>query len=62
MVCEDMHKSDNPHVIIFAPAETLTCKICGAEYTSRGKYDPGYCRDCEKKMIEKKLTGEVLNK
>ena len=37
---------------IYAPAETLTCKICGREYVSRGKFDPGYCRDCEARMRE----------
>lgn len=28
--------------------ETLVCKNCGKEYTSRGKYDPGICLDCER--------------
>lgn len=62
MVLEDVDKTNCPKVVIYAPAEILTCKICGKEYVSRGKYDPGYCRDCEKDMIDKKLTGEVLNK
>lgn len=62
MICEEMHKSDNPHIVVHAPAEMLKCTICGREYFSRGKYDPGYCRICEQEMIDKKLTGEVLNK
>ena len=28
-------------------SETLICNRCGAAYLSRGKYDPGYCRECE---------------
>ena len=46
----DAHNSGNPHVEVYAPAEILTCSICGREYVSRGRYDPGYCRDCEQKM------------
>ena len=30
-------------------AEKLMCSICGKQYISRGKYDPGICRDCERK-------------
>lgn len=41
-------EQDNPHIIIFGPGERLDCKICGKEYISRGKYDPGYCRECER--------------
>lgn len=61
MVVEDAHNSGNPHVVIYAPAETLTCKICGKDYVSRGKHDPGYCRDCEERMKEKKLVGGILD-
>lgn len=43
---------ENPHILIHAPCEILTCKICGKEYPSRGKYDPGYCRECEDKVIK----------
>lgn len=35
---------------IHAICETLTCKRCGQEYASRGKYDPGYCKQCEEDM------------
>lgn len=38
------------NIILNAPAEQLTCKYCGNTYTSRGKKDPGYCKDCERKM------------
>lgn len=34
-------------------AEKLTCSICGKQYISRGKWDPGVCRDCERKETEK---------
>lgn len=37
-------------IIINGPAETLTCKYCGRDYLSRGKKDPGYCKECERKM------------
>lgn len=48
MILEDIDKKNCPEIIIYGPAETLTCKYCGKEYTSRGKNDPGYCRDCER--------------
>ena len=48
MVLEDIDKTECPEVIVFAPAEILTCKYCGREYVSRGKDDPNYCRQCEK--------------
>ena len=51
MVCEDIDKTNCPQVVIFAPAETLTCKHCRKEYPSRGKHDPGYCRTCEKEGV-----------
>jgi len=38
------------NIIINGPAETLTCKYCGRDYLSRGKKDPGYCKECEAKM------------
>lgn len=52
MVLEDVNSQDCPPVVIYAPCEELTCKFCGKGYPSRGKQDPGYCRECEKKMIE----------
>ncbi len=48
MILEDIDKENCPQIVIYGPAETLTCKYCGKEYTSRGKNDPGYCRDCER--------------
>ena len=29
-------------------AEKLTCSICGKRYVSRGRWDSGICRECEK--------------
>ena len=49
MVLEMINKDNPVPVVIYGPGETLTCKYCGQEYVSRGKYDPGYCRDCENK-------------
>jgi len=50
MVVEDAHNSGNPHVVVYAPAETLTCSVCGQQYVSRGRYDPGICYECERRM------------
>ena len=51
MIDVDAHNGGNPPVSVYAPAETLTCSICGKPYVSRGKYDPGYCRDCERRIL-----------
>lgn len=61
MVLEEAQKTGNPDVVIYGPAETLTCRICGREYTSRGKRDPGYCRECEKDQQEHKYSGGPLD-
>ena len=50
--------SEYPHITIYAPAETLTCRICGKDYVSRGKNDPGICRDCEKDIKAKSGGGK----
>lgn len=44
------HWNPRPPITIYAEdhAEKLTCSLCGKQYISRGKYDPGICRDCEK--------------
>lgn len=51
MVVDD-HVPVNETIRIFADghAEILTCCMCGKTYTSRGRYDPGYCYDCEQQM------------
>ena len=36
------------NILINGYAETRICNICGKPYTSRGKNDPGYCKDCER--------------
>ena len=38
-------------------AEKLICSICGKQYISRGKYDPGICRDCEREKNAKCVGG-----
>lgn len=44
-------------------AEILTCKFCGKEYVSRGKHDPGYCKDCGAELrggpLDGRLAGEL---
>lgn len=49
------HWRPEPPLAIYAEdhAEKLTCFICGCQYISRGKYDPGICRDCERAETEK---------
>lgn len=61
MILEDVNKDDPPQIVIYGPAEMLTCKICGREYVSRGKHDPGYCRGCEKDLQEHKYSGGPLD-
>ena len=51
-------------IAVFASGEKLDCLRCGKEYISRGKHDPGYCRDCERQMQEESagLVGGPLGK
>ena len=44
------HWRPQPTITIYAEdhAEKLKCSLCGKEYISRGKYDPGICRECER--------------
>lgn len=58
-ILEDIYNKLFPKVVVHAPAETLICKKCGKEYFSRGKGDPGICRECEEK--EKPLVGGPLD-
>lgn len=48
-----------------AYAEILTCKYCGKEYVSRGKDDPGYCKECGMIFLggplDGKKVGEILD-
>lgn len=43
-----------PEVIIQAAdhADKLTCRLCGKQYVSSGKRDPGFCRQCLREMDE----------
>ena len=50
------HASENPHVTVYAPAERITCSVCGREYVSRGRYDPGICYECERRMQQENAT------
>ena len=53
------NKAQRPEVVIYAEdhAEKLTCSLCGKQYISRGKYDPGICRDCEREKNAKCVGG-----
>lgn len=53
MICED-HKQE-PIGPIYAPAETLICRICGGSYVSSGAKDDGICQFCKRKMQERPL-------
>ena len=61
MILEDVNKDDPPQIVIYGPAPTIVCKICRQEYVSRGKDDPGYCRECEEAMKEHNLSGGPLD-
>ena len=58
------HWKPEPPISIYAEdhAEKLTCSKCGREYISRGKWDPGICRECEAKgnshLVGGPLDGE----
>lgn len=51
---------DRVSVAIYAEdhAEKLTCAKCGKRYISRGKNDPGICRDCEREQNAICIGGE----
>lgn len=53
------HWRPEPPITIYAEdhAEKLTCSLCGKQYISRGKYDPGICRDCEREKNAKCVGG-----
>lgn len=61
------HWHEPPKVSIYAEdhAEKLTCSICGRKYVSRGKFDPGICRECEREknahLVGGPLDGEMAN-
>lgn len=47
-------------IIINSYAETLTCKYCGGSYISRGKNDPGYCKQCALIFLQGPLDGKKV--
>lgn len=50
------------HVGIIAEnhADKLTCSKCGKMYWSRGRYDPGMCRECEYQIIHGVPSGGMF--
>ena len=50
-----------PKVTIYAEdhAEKLKCSLCGSEYVSRGKWDQGICRECERKKNAQLVGGPL---
>lgn len=56
------NRPQTPNVTIYAEdhAEKLVCSVCGKRYVSRGKYDPGICRECQKER-DAALVGGPLN-
>lgn len=61
MVLDRMKKAyQTAKVILFADehAEKFHCSVCGRQYVSRGKYDPGnLCRDCEVEKVASIIGG-----
>ena len=51
----------NPVPPIYAEdhAEKLTCGRCGKQYISRGKWDCGICRDCERELNAECVGGPL---
>lgn len=48
------YKHEQPVIIIAEDhADKLICRICGKQYASRGKWDCGICRECERIEAEK---------
>ena len=47
------HWHEPPIIIAEDHADKLICRICGKQYASRGKWDCGICRDCEKEETRK---------
>ena len=46
-------KPAEPIVIMPADhADKLICRLCGKQYISTGKNDPGFCRQCLREMDE----------
>jgi len=44
-------------------ADKMICINCGKKYVSRGKWDPGICRECEKEIAQQNsyLVGGPLD-
>ena len=59
------HWKPEPPIVIYAEdhADKMVCSKCGKKYVSRGKWDCGICRDCEKIETEKNaiLIGGVYD-
>lgn len=56
-------QNNSEPIVLNSHAEILLCKFCGKEYVSRGKHDPGYCKDCGAELrggpLDGKLVGEL---
>lgn len=62
MVLSSKTKQDQTEerITINSYAETLTCKFCGGSYISRGKHDPGYCKECAMVFLKGPLDGKKV--
>lgn len=52
-MAEKMNGWNKPTIIAEDHADKLICRLCGKRYPSRGKWDCGICRDCEKMETKK---------
>lgn len=63
VLSNDMLQKSTDSIVLNAYAETMICKFCGKEYVSRGKYDPGYCKECGAELrggpLDGRLAGEL---
>lgn len=59
VLSNDTPQNSTDPIVLNSHAETLICKFCGKEYISRGKHDPGYCKECGRELIGGPLDGRL---
>lgn len=63
VLSNETRQNNSEQIVLNSHAETLICKFCGKEYVSRGKYDPGYCKECGAELrggpLDGRLAGEL---
>ena len=55
MISKKSEKPAENEPVVIMPAEhadKMVCRLCGKNYISSGKRDPGFCRECLQEMDE----------